>query len=87
MKIKALKDFKYSFYPSEPHVCGKKDEVIEIDEKRANVLIDVKYAIEAIIKPEQKMQQSAPENKAIDLTKVENKTFTVKKRGRPKKGV
>jgi len=91
MKIKALKDFKYSFSPSLPHVCGKKDEIIEIDEKKAKVLINVKYAtlapVAVVVEPEQKMQPE-PENKAVDLTKVENKTFTDtgKKRGRKKKG-
>jgi hypothetical protein len=90
MKIKALKDFKYSFSPSMPHVCGKKDEIIELPEKKAETLINVKYAtsiIQETIKSEQKMQPQA-ENKAIDLTNVENKDFapTPKKRGRPKKG-
>lgn len=89
MKVKITKTVKWSFDPSKSIEWFEKNKVYDLEEHKALRLLETGYALKetgCAIKTEQKMQQPVPENKAIDLTKVENKAFTGKKRGRKKKG-
>lgn len=84
MKIKILKTCRFAFEPWIGVISFNKDVVYDVSDERASRLIATGYAVE-FGRPVEEKAQPQDENKAIDLTKVENKTLNNKKRGRPPK--
>lgn len=86
MKVKILKSGKWAFKPDLPIVEFHKDVIYDvIDESQAKRLLETGYAMKIEENSEIKKQPEG-ENKAIDLTKVENKTLTLgKSKSRPRK--
>jgi hypothetical protein len=78
MKIKIIKDCKWSFNPSMAPSVFVKDQICDLSIDDANKLIEANYAHTIL----EGKKQDVPENKMLDISSEENKE--AKKRGRPK---
>lgn len=80
MRVKILKGGKWSFRPDLPIEEVKENNVCDMDDFKAKRLIECKCAEEIDeSKQTEAKKQSEGENKAIDTTKMENKTLNLNK--------